>query len=66
MIFTWNKMIIRILNLKDIFKLARLVFYLRFIIDFDRAHIVQLDRESKRLYQTNWSLWKNIMSFFNS
>ncbi len=66
MIFTWDKMIVRIFYLKDILKLARLVFYLSFIIYFNRANIVQLDGESKRLYQPYWSFWKYIVRFFNS
>lgn len=61
-----DEMVVRVLDLEDIFKLAGLVLYLGLVVYLYRAYVVQLDGETERLKQADWCLRQDVVGLFDS
>jgi len=57
---------IRVLNAKNLLHFAFLIFDFSLVVDFNRAYVIELNRETHRLRQTYWYLWQFIVVLFDS
>lgn len=55
-------MVVGVLDTEDILELARLVLYLGAIVHLNRANIVKLNGEAKRLQQSDWGIRQQIVT----